>query len=50
MPPSRSRTILTLVAGCRHKGLLVEIGYDPHSTTDERLRAWERGYLGEIFS
>lgn len=42
-------SILTVAAGRRHKGLLVEIGYDPRQTNKNQLREWERGQYGEIF-
>lgn len=48
--PSSPLTVLTLAAGRRRKGLLVEIGYDNKVINKEMLRAWERGHYGEIFS
>ena len=47
---SSSPTVLTLAAGLRRKGILVEIGYDNNVINKEMLRDWERGRYGEIFS
>jgi len=42
--------MLMVFPGLERKGLVVEIGYDPATTTPKLLTDWECGEYGEIFS